>query len=344
MSAATVSISDISSKSEEVRDIAVGKVSEIRAINRRMRMLALNALIEAARAGEAGRGFAVVSQEVRNISEEVEILSKALEAELAEEIDAMSHLARVMNESSNGQRLVDLALNAIEIADRNLYERTCDVRWWATDSAFVTALAEPGNEAFAFAAERLETILRAYTAYTDLWLCDTSGKVVASARRGQFAVTGESVNDRSWFRRGLSLSTGDDFHAEDVSREPLLGDAIVATYTTPVRVGGRANGKPLGLLAIHFDWQAQSDLIVKGVRLTDDERRNSRVLITDRNNRVIAASDGMGILTERIEGMAHGPQGWALSKHGRLIAHHTTPGYETYEGLGWRGVIIQTPE
>lgn len=344
MSAATVSISDISSKSEEVREIAVGKVSEIRAINRRMRMLALNALIEAARAGEAGRGFAVVSQEVRNISEEVEILSKALEAELAEEIDAMSHLARVMNESSNGQRLVDLALNAIEIADRNLYERTCDVRWWATDSAFVNALAEPGEAAFAFATERLETILRAYTVYTDLWLCDTAGKVVASARRGQFAVAGESVTERSWFRRGLSLSTGDDFHAEDVSREPLLGDAIVATYTTPVRMGGRVNGKPLGLLAIHFDWQAQSDLIVKGVRLTDEERCTSRVLIADRNNRVIAASDGMGILTERIEGLANGPQGWALSRDGRLIAHHITPGYETYEGLGWRGVIIQTPE
>ena len=28
----------------------------------------------------------------------------------------------------------NLALNAIELIDRNLYERTCDVRWWATDS------------------------------------------------------------------------------------------------------------------------------------------------------------------------------------------------------------------
>jgi hypothetical protein len=28
---------------------------------------------------------------------------------------------------------------------------------------------------------------------------------------------------------------------------------------------------------------------------------------------------------------------------GRLIAFHLTPGYETYRGLGWYGVIEQLP-
>ena len=43
---------------------------------------------------------------------------------------------------SRGERMVDLALNAVELIDRNLYERTCDVRWWATDSAVVACVAE----------------------------------------------------------------------------------------------------------------------------------------------------------------------------------------------------------
>ena len=42
-----------------------------------------------------------------------------------------------------GTRFTDLARNAVEIIDRNLYERSCDVRWWATDSAVVDALEEP---------------------------------------------------------------------------------------------------------------------------------------------------------------------------------------------------------
>ena len=39
--------------------------------------------------------------------------------------------------------MVDLSLNAIELIDRNLYERTCDVRWWATNSAVVDCAASP---------------------------------------------------------------------------------------------------------------------------------------------------------------------------------------------------------
>lgn len=340
MTASVVSIRDISSKSESVQEIAFNKVGQIRAINRRMRILALNALIEAERAGEAGRGFAVVSQEVRGISEEVEKLSTALEAELASEIGEISSLVQEMSQSSQGQRLVDLALNAIEIVDRNLYERTCDVRWWATDSAFVDALAAPGDAAFAYAARRLNVILRAYTVYLDIWLCDTQGKVVASGRGDRLPVAGADVSSRSWFRTGMGLRTGDDFHAEDIAREPLLADTMVATFVTPVRTGGEVDGRPIGLLAIHFDWEPQSRTIVHGVRLSDEERATSRVLIVDRDNRVIASSDGAGVLTERLAAFGGTGAGWQV-RDGRIIAQHLTPGYETYRGLGWRGVIEQ---
>lgn len=345
MSARTISIHDISSKSNSVQKLAFGKVGQIRAINRRMRILALNALIEAGRAGEAGRGFAVVSQEVRGISEEVEKLSTALEKELASEIGDISSMAEEMSQSSQGQRLIDLALNAIEIVDRNLYERTCDVRWWATDSAFVGALSSPSEAAFASASERLAVIIRAYTVYLDLWLCDPSGRVVASARNGRFPVIGADVGGRGWFRRGMALGTGDDFHGEDIALEPLLGDTAVATYATPVRQGGEVNGAAIGLLAIHFDWQPQAETIVRGVRLSEEEWAMSRVLIVDRDNRVIAASDGRGILDERLPDLGGERFGWAVRGGGagrrQIVAHHLTPGYETYKGLGWRGVILQ---
>ena len=54
----------------------------------------------------------------------------------------MNSIAR-MTDRSRGERMVDLSLNAIELIDRNLYERTCDVRWWATDSAIVDCAATP---------------------------------------------------------------------------------------------------------------------------------------------------------------------------------------------------------
>ena len=86
-----------------------------------------------------------------------------------------------MADEVRGQRLVDLALNAIEIMDRNLYERTCDVRWWATDAAIVEAVTLTIRAA-AHASQRLGVILRAYTVYLDIWLCDPTGQVIAHGR------------------------------------------------------------------------------------------------------------------------------------------------------------------
>lgn len=333
------SIDSISLRSIAARDLTIKKVGQIRAINNRMRILALNAMIEATRAGDAGRGFAVVSQEVRGISGEVEILSEALEAEVAAEIEALSAMAGEMARTAEGQRLVDLSLNAIEIVDRNLYERTCDVRWWATDSAFVACAADPADANRRHAAGRLGVIIGAYTVYLDLWLCALDGTILASAASGGSTRTGRNVADRGWFRAAARLATGDDFHAETVHQEPLLGNAPVATYATAVREGGAAHGRPIGVLGIHFDWEPQARTIVEGVRLSAAEKERLRVLIVDADGRVLAASDGRGILSERCPLPDLGRSGWRAGADGRLLAYHRTPGYETYRGLGWAGVI-----
>ena len=67
----------------------------------------------------------------------------------------------------------------------------------------------------------------------------------------------------------------------------------------------------------------------------------ARVLLVDSNLRVIAASDGQGLLTERIALALDGRRsGFYHDRSGALVAFHATPGYETYKGLGWYGVIL----
>src|SRR5437870_9564569 len=109
----------------------------------------------------------------------------------------------------------------------------------------------------------------------------------------------------------------------------MLGNAQVVTYCAGVRASGKANGKPTGVLAIHFDWEPQARAIVQGVRVGDADK--ARVLLVDSNFRVIAASDGKGILSERISLSLNGQRsGFYQDRSGTMVAFHATPGYETY--------------
>jgi hypothetical protein len=322
----------------EVDETACEKAKSIQQITNQMKMLALNALIESSRAGAHGAGFAVVAQEVRSVGQRVETISKELETQLTRRTANLMQSIEKMTERARGERMVDLALNAIELIDRNLYERTCDVRWWATDSAVVDCAADPIAANTSHVASRLAVILRAYTVYLDLWLCDLDGKVLASARADRYDVRGANVAAMPWFSEALKLRSGDDYFAGDIERQPLLGDAPVATYCASVREGGNAHGKPLGVLAIHFDWEAQARAIVQGVRVDDAK---ARVLLVDSKFRVIASSDGQGLLTERVPLQLNGRSGVYKEPSGSQVAFHLTPGYETYGGLGWFGVIVR---
>jgi len=323
----------------EVNQIAVDKTKSIQQITNQMKMLALNALIESSRAGAQGAGFAVVAQEVRGVGQQVETIARELETQLTKRTGDLVASIERMSQRSRGERMMDLSLNAVELIDRNLYERTCDVRWWATDSAVVDCAASPAPAAVSHASQRLGVILGAYTVYLDLWLCDLDGNVVANGRADRFRVVGQNVAHTKWFREAKTLRSGDDYVAGDVETQPLLGNAQVATYCASVRAGGEAHGAPIGVLAIHFDWEPQARAIVQGVRVGDADK--ARVLLVDSHLRVIAASDGQGILSERLSLSLGGQRsGFYHDRSGAMIAFHATPGYETYRGLGWYGVII----
>src|SRR5262245_33567960 len=147
--------------------------------------------------------------------------------------------------------------------------------------------------------DRLGVILGADTVHLDLWLCGLDGTVAANGRTDQHAVRGTNVAQEPWFRRACNLVSGDEYVVADVMQQRLLGGAQVATYCASVREGGRTSGRPLGMIAIHFDWEPQARAIVEGIRINPADRERTRVLLVDANRRVLAASDRKGLLSER---------------------------------------------
>jgi hypothetical protein len=314
------------------------KIGSIDMIMVKTQMLSMNARLEAARAGEVGKSFAVVAQEMGEVTKEVSALSADLRSAIADNAGRIEHAGRKMLLDFRGNRFADMARNAVEIIDRNLYERSCDVRWWATDQAIVDAVEHPSFDAKAHATERLATILRSYTVYLDLWIADLDGKVVANGRPGRYGqAVGRDVSSAEWFRSGLATATGDDFAVCDIARNEALNRAQVATYATAIRAGGAERGKPLGVLGVFFDWEPQAAAIVNGCPLNADERQTTRVMLLNAEHRVIASStrfsEGEIYPLESVSGRGY------YQKGAKLMSYAVTPGYETYKGLGWFGCI-----
>lgn len=322
-------------------------------------ILAVNSMIEAARAGEQGKGFSVVAAEMKRMSDQTKALADSFRNEvlgIVQSAEGETNELVAALEAAERDRMVALALNLVQLIVRNLFERTADVRWWATEHALWTALSLAKSSAQGYrksdgiraqtaeAAVRLKTIHRYYTVYRDLLLLDMDGRIVATATGGAEATPRPLPEaEREWFRRAVVLRSGHEYVVSDVHASPQDG-APWLIYAATVREAGEADGAPLGILAVAFNWAREAGLIVREeAAFTAEEWTRSRVLLLDRDCRILSDSDGeaLGTLFPLNHGGAE--RGCLQSPDGTLTAFARTIGYQDYDGLGWYGVVIRRP-
>ena len=310
-------------------------------ITSEINILALNATIEAARAGDAGRGFAVVASEVKNLAAQAANASKELGAIRS----STSELHRQFEEKESN-RLSEMSQTLVQLIVRNLYERTADVRWWATDDALFRCVESSSRTAIDHAVERLGLINRFYSVYLNLILVGVDGKVRACSQPEKFPkVSGADMSTIPWFQKAMATTSGDQYVVGDIDHDALHDDKMTAVYAASVRKDGNISGKMLGVLGVVFDWEVQATTIVRTEpSLSEDEWKRSRVLLLDNSLRIIAASDNTGILLPFLLDH-HGQQkGHYFTAGHELIAFAKTLGYQEYDGLGWYAVIVQKPK
>jgi len=316
-------------------------------IVRQIRLLAINALIEAARAGETGKGFAVVANEVQRLAQGASETAERFQENVLGRIRQSRDMADDLVEQMEGVRLIDLAQTLVQFIVRNLFERTADVRWWATDSALWEALEQPSQERAQHASLRLGVINRFYTVYLDLVMTDAKGMVVASANpRYHRNLKNKDLSREPWFQAARQCRSGDDYIVDTVKRSSFHDGRDVLVYGTGIRADGVTNGALVGTLGVYFDWKTQGQAIVeKEANLPPQMAEKTEVLLLDGNNMVIASSRPERIYTHfPLNNPQQLAKGSYYDQSGSIVAFAKTLGYEDYSGLGWSGVMIQSME
>jgi len=182
---------------------------------------------------------------------------------------------------------------AIDIMDRNLYERANECRWWALASDFIEFLSRKqrsGEDAETIGAI-LRTINGLYTVYSNLIVFDSGGRIVATSNDAQAKFAGKSLTDE-WITRILSLADTQGYAVSSFVPTSLYQDRPTYIYGAAIRSPERPQA--VGGVAIVFDSEPQFAAMLKDALPRDGTgaiKHGAFGLFVNGEGQVIACSD-----------------------------------------------------
>lgn len=181
---------------------------------------------------------------------------------------------------------------AIDIMDRNLYERANDCRWWALAPTFREVLSQGAP----YSAEALVAVLRQinslYTVYANLLVFDASGRIVAVSNPAYNDMVGQVVQ-ADWVRQTLGLPDTQQYAVSRFVASPLYGNLPTYVYAAAIRSQAERSD-PVGGIAIVFDAAPQFIAMLEDAlpRKEDGSMvEGAFAVFAEKDGRVIASTD-----------------------------------------------------
>jgi len=234
----------------------VGTIEQATAIERGLEHVIWNGKLEQARGANDATGSA--SAVLDQIGEAGRRTTRVF-------AEGIRRLCALVADGRRGQ-LQARAEVAVNIMDRNLYERANDCRWWALSGALtdvLLALRHDPHDAAAHAdAERVLGQLNAlYTVYRRVALCDADGRVVALSRPAD-GLPDDWRLPESLLRASAALADSQAYAVSPFEPSPLCDGEPTYLYLAQIR--DPATHRALGSVVLAFDSGAEFGAMLSG--------------------------------------------------------------------------------
>ncbi|MCQ8102881.1 cache domain-containing protein [Methylomonas sp. SURF-2] len=273
-------------------------------INADLGLLVLNGQIASARKNAAE--FMPVLEAIKEIGSDIASIFTA----------SVNRLQEVTVMSSHLNNAGFLAALAVDIMDRNLYERANDCRWWALTSAFRQKLAaelSAGDKRQI--SEILQYINALYTVYTNLYVYNAEGEILAVSDSKQSHWVGNTVDAASGALAALQNPDSQKYSVSPFAvshlyqnRHTYIYNAAITDLAEPSRV--------LGGIGIVFDSEPQFSAMLEETLPRDENGRllnHCFAVYADRNQNIIAVANRPDLkagdkldLDEKLFGLSNG--------------------------------------
>lgn len=184
------------------------------------------------------------------------------------------------------------AFLAVDIMDRNLYERANDCRWWALTSSFREILSKPKQTSTEI--NQIERVIKyinsLYTVYDNMIVFDRQGKILAVSNPAYNALL-ESTIEAEWLPHVKMLKNSQEYTVSKFESSPYYQNKLTYIYSAAIR---SANGAVIGGIAIVFDSEPQFKAMLNDIVPRDDAGNvipDAFTLFVDGHHKVISSTN-----------------------------------------------------
>ena len=219
------------------------------------------------------------------------------------------------------------AQSALDLLTRNLFERSADIGFLATDAAIVQACVADDPAVFSGLRQHLRDYAARYTVYRDIVLLAPDGQVLTRLVDGFAGRSSSPIVARALDGRGS--------HVEAFEPTDFCNGERAMTVAWRVEHDGRA----VGVLALVFDLAREAAMIFERLATHDEV-----LAFVDAQGRIVVSNDAARLPPGHRLGLPDGAAAMRLGGVTHLAAQRRGRPYQGYPGPGWSAVALAPVE